>query len=71
MPNNVETPHGSGRASGWRWLFALPFIALFWVPFYNRIDPAIGGVPFFYWYQFAWVVITAVLTIFVFHQERE
>ena len=41
----------------------LPFVALLWVPFYNSVEPALWGVPFFYWYQFAWVFITSGLTI--------
>jgi hypothetical protein len=32
------------------------------VPLYNRVEPAIHGVPFFYWFQAAWVVVTALAT---------
>ena len=32
-------------------LLIVPFIALLWVPFYNRIEPQLFGIPFFYWYQ--------------------
>jgi len=28
---------------------------------YARATPALFGFPFFYWYQFAWVVLTSVL----------
>ena len=59
------------RSRAWRWLFVLPMIALVWVPFYNRAEPALWGVPFFYWYQLAWVFITSALTLFVLRQERE
>jgi hypothetical protein len=48
----------------WRpvlWLLLLPYIGLLWVPFYNRHDPEILGFPFFYWYQFAWVPLTALI----------
>ena len=45
----------------WYWLLALPFIALLDVPIYDRIDPRFAGIPFFYWYQLAWVVLTAIL----------
>jgi putative solute:sodium symporter small subunit len=30
---------------------AVPFIALLWVPFFNRATPELFGIPFFYWYQ--------------------
>jgi hypothetical protein len=29
----------------------VPFVALMFVPIYNRLTPALFGVPFFYWYQ--------------------
>ena len=51
-----------------RWpnlLLAIPFVALLWVPFYNSIEPAIWGVPFFYWYQFVWVFVTSGIVILV------
>lgn len=47
-------------------LLLLPFIGLLWVPFYNHAEPSLFGFPFFYWYQLAWVPITAVLTWIVY-----
>jgi hypothetical protein len=29
---------------------------------YARETPRLGGIPFFFWYQFLWVFITAGLT---------
>jgi hypothetical protein len=46
-------------------LLAVPFIALLWVPFYNSIEPTLWGIPFFYWYQFLWVILTSALIIWV------
>jgi hypothetical protein len=47
----------------WAYLVLLPpFMGLLWVPFYNFRDPVLFGLPFFYWYQFAWIPITIVLT---------
>jgi hypothetical protein len=46
----------------WYYLLLLPPLLLLWVPHYNRIEPALIGIPFFYWYQMAWVVIAATLT---------
>ncbi|MGH7269922.1 MAG: DUF3311 domain-containing protein [Polyangiaceae bacterium] len=48
-----------------------PFIGMLWVPFYNRVDPRVCGVPFFYWYQFAWIGVSAVLTAIVYVATRE
>ena len=42
-----------------RLLFLVPFVAMLWVASYNRTAPALGGIPFFYWYQLLWVLIRA------------
>jgi hypothetical protein len=46
----------------WHGLLLLPFIGTLWPPFYNRIDPAVGGIPFFYWYLLLWIVLSGVVT---------
>ena len=51
-------------------LLLLPFIALLWVPFYNREQPAIAGFPFFYIWMFIWMVLAAVLTWIVYRGTR-
>ena len=43
-------------------LFAVVTAGALWVPLYNRIDPVLGGVPFFYWFQLAWIVVAAGAT---------
>ncbi len=43
-------------------MMAAPFVALLWVSSYARTEPRLLGFPFFYWYQLAWVFITAALT---------
>jgi len=55
----------------WRWLLALPWIAMVWVPSYNRIEPQWFGFPFFYWYQLLWVLISAVITALVYYMTRD
>ena len=47
-------------------LLLIPYIVLLWPPFYNFRDPALIGIPFFYWFQLLWIVITAVLTAIVY-----
>lgn len=52
-----------------RWvlvLLAVPFVAVLWPPFYAGAQPALDGIPFFIWYQFAWAIISAALTIAVY-----
>ncbi|OAH13559.1 hypothetical protein STSP_32370 [Streptomyces jeddahensis] len=43
-------------------LFA-PFVAMLWVGSYAKIEPTFIGIPFFYWYQMAWVVFSTLLTM--------
>ncbi|MGW1543155.1 DUF3311 domain-containing protein [Streptomyces sp. NPDC002309] len=40
-----------------------PFVAMLWVGSYAKTDPTFIGIPFFYWYQMAWVVISTALTM--------
>ena len=60
----------SSRNTVWYLLLVIPFVALLWPASYSRVEPMIAGVPFFYWYQFVWVVIAAVLTQVVFNATR-
>lgn len=43
-------------------LLLLPLVAVLVPEFYNFADPSIGGMPFFYWYQLAWIAGVAVCT---------
>jgi hypothetical protein len=58
-----ETPSRS-----WYLLLLLPFAGLLYPPLYAHEDPALFGIPFFYWYQFAWVPVTSVLTFIVYRK---
>lgn len=42
---------------------AAPFVAMLWVGSYAKTDPVVIGIPFFYWYQMLWVLISTVLTM--------
>jgi hypothetical protein len=60
------------KSGSWRWYLALlpPFVATLWVPFYNSVEPSLGGIPFFYWYQLAWIVVSTGLTAVVYFMTR-
>lgn len=64
MTNGPEK-RSRGRAI-WLVLLLVPFIAVLWVPFYNSLEPEFAGIPFFYWYQFLWVIISAGITAIVY-----
>jgi hypothetical protein len=65
----MDQRSGGERQSGWsRWylLFLIQLAAVVWPPFYNRVEPSWIGMPFFYWYQLAWVIVGALLTAIVY-----
>ncbi len=51
-------------------LLLLPLVAVLVPEFYNFTSPAIGGMPFFYWYQLAWIGGVAVCTGIVYAATR-
>ena len=63
MPREKKTV---SRFHHWpRLLFLIPFIAMLWVPSYNAVEPELGGIPFFYWYQLAWILLGAAVVLLV------
>ncbi|GGY32916.1 DUF3311 domain-containing protein [Streptomyces omiyaensis] len=42
---------------------AAPFVAMLWVSSYAKVEPLFAGIPFFYWYQMLWVLVSTVLTM--------
>jgi Protein of unknown function (DUF3311) len=51
-------------------LLLLPLVAVLVPEFYNFAHPSIGGMPFFYWYQLAWIAGVAVCTGIVYAVTR-
>jgi hypothetical protein len=51
-------------------LLAVPYVAVLWPPFYNRLEPEIAGIPFFYWYQLLWIAIGALVLLPVYFAEE-
>jgi hypothetical protein len=54
MAHDADANRASKR---WLWLLLLPWIAMIWVPSYNKVEPQLFDFPFFYWYQLLWVLI--------------
>ena len=64
----ADSPRSSRRPSTGLWVLIivllLPAVVLpLWVPLYDKTDPTLWGFPFFYWFQFAMILMSAVLTL--------
>jgi hypothetical protein len=63
----ASQPNKKSRSRSWFLLLLLvPFIFLLWPPFYNFREPTLFQIPFFYWFQILWVLLTAILTAIVY-----
>ena len=51
-------------------LLLIPYLAMMWVPSYNRIEPTLAGIPFFYWYQMLWIVLGAAVMLPIYFSEE-
>jgi Protein of unknown function (DUF3311) len=54
----------------WYWLLVVPLLGLLIPPIFNHVDPTLIGIPFFYWYQLAWVPISVAVTALVYTRTR-
>lgn len=66
-----ESPVRSRRPSTGLWVVIVvllipPVVLPLWVPLYDKTDPTLWGFPFFYWFQFALILLSAVLTLVAF-----
>ncbi len=61
------------RREPWKWYVPLvvPFVATLWVPLYDRAEPSLAGIPFFYWYLFLWILLVAVMNGVIYAAIRE
>jgi hypothetical protein len=59
----------SFRFSPWNLLLLVPFLMLA-VPLFNRIEPKLFGLPFFYWAQFAFVPVGVICVAIVYVTTR-
>ncbi len=65
--SNEGRNHRRRRASTATWvlvggLLAVPMVVPLLVPIYARETPELGGMPFFFWFQFALIPVAALLT---------
>jgi hypothetical protein len=53
---------GNTGRSRWHLLLLLPVLLGLSTPLFNRTEPQLGGVPFFYWGQLALIVLATFVT---------
>jgi hypothetical protein len=60
-------PHDPPPAdtSRWHWLLLIPIVLPLIVPLYNRMDPRLFGLPFFYWCQLGFAGLSTVVVAIV------
>ncbi|HWU26379.1 MAG TPA: DUF3311 domain-containing protein [Rhizomicrobium sp.] len=46
-----------------------PYAGLLWVASFDRTEPALFGMPFFYWYQLAWIPLGVLFLYAVYRAE--
>ncbi|MBX8631258.1 MAG: DUF3311 domain-containing protein [Thermoplasmata archaeon] len=44
-------------------LLLIPFVVYFDLPYYDKVNPTLAGVPFYYWFQTLWLLLSAILFI--------
>jgi hypothetical protein len=52
--------------SKWNLVLLVPLLITLYPPLYNRADPRLFGIPFFYWFQLAAVVVGIACTAIVY-----
>jgi hypothetical protein len=66
-----ETKEASVRRSrAWYWLLVVPLVGTLIPSIYNRSEPELAGIPFFYWYQMAWIPLGVACTLIVYLKTR-
>jgi hypothetical protein len=68
----VDTVSGSRRSdrSRWNWLLVLPVVVPLLTFVFNRDKPRLAGFPFFYWMQFAFILLGVGCTTIVYLATR-
>jgi len=57
-------------ANRWHWLLLVPIVLPLLPGLYNRMEPTLFGVPFFYWGQLGFAFLASAVIAFVHHKVR-
>ncbi len=56
--------------SPWNVLLLAPFIGVLVPGWYNHATPRLFGLPFFYWWQLAWIAVAVLVLLVVYVATR-
>jgi peptidoglycan/LPS O-acetylase OafA/YrhL len=65
-----QAAHRRVNTPAWNLLLLLPLVGVLVPAVYNKADPQLGGIPFFYWYQMLWVPLGVLVTVVVYRATR-
>jgi len=54
----------------WNWLLLVPLVGVLFPAIYNKKEPTLFDIPFFYWYQTAWIFGSVLITFVVYRATR-
>jgi hypothetical protein len=69
-PRTSEAPPPRSDKHPLNWLLVLPLLATLIPPLYNRVEPTLLGIPFFYWFQLAAISVGVITTLIVYRVSR-
>jgi hypothetical protein len=67
---DAPSPRQALHVNAWNLLLLVPLLMLI-TPVFNQDSPRLFGMPFFYWYQFAWVPVGVICVALVYLKTRD
>lgn len=64
-PESARRRTGRLDKSRWHWLLLIPIVVPLVPAIYNRIEPTLMGLPFFYWGQLSFAFLASAVIAFV------
>ncbi|CCU58636.1 DUF3311 domain-containing protein [Bacillus subtilis] len=52
-------------------LILLPFVQLALLPFVNRIEPIMFGLPFFHFWLLLWIIVTPLCSFGIYQMQKK
>jgi hypothetical protein len=66
LPDTGASGQTSKDRTPVNWLLLVPMLLVIWPPLYNKVEPRLFGIPFFYWFQLVVIPISVVCTVLVY-----